>query len=88
MDTADKHNEFAQCVAAATIKALREASYLDPEHEAEHIWLRERIQKEKARTELYTRITQAVFGTTIAAFLVWLGSKGLEFIQWLIHQNS
>jgi hypothetical protein len=87
MDAAEKQ-EFVQCIALATAKAIREAAPLDDAHEAEHIWLRERIQKERDRAEFYRKTTQAVFGTSIAAFLVWLGSKGMDFIQWLLQQNG
>lgn len=88
MDASEKQ-EFAQLIAAATLQALREASPSDStSHEAEHIWLRERIQKERARAEFYRKVSQAVFGTTIAAALIWLGAKGLEFVQWLLRNSA
>ena len=57
-------------------------------HEDEHRWLRERIEKEKERADFYRKTGQAVFGTVLAAFLLWLGSKGIAFAQFILSSGK
>lgn len=54
------------------------------QHDEEHLWLRERIEKEKQRAEFYRKTGQAVFGTVIASALVWIGSHAIDFVKFIV----
>lgn len=71
---------FIEQVVARVCMAVN--AQRDSIHDEEHIWLRERIEKEKQRAEFYRKTSQMVFGTVLAAFLIWLGSKGVAFAIW------
>lgn len=85
MLTTGEKEEFARLIAGATVEAIKAHQCVEGElHQEEHAWLRERIQKERDRADFYRKVGQAVFGTVIAAALLWVGSQGLAFIHFIL----
>lgn len=80
----EEKKELADLITKSTVQALINMHEDRETHDEEHSWVRARIEKEKQAAEFYRKASQTVFGTVLAAFFIWLGTKGFDFFRFLL----